>query len=581
MSLQHTAKHLANQGRGKDTMLVHMTPREVGGLQALAMAQGGSLSVNPDTGLPEAGFLDNLLPMIIGGGLMAMTGGAAAPAVLGMSMPTAIGLGVGGLQTLRTGDLGKGIMAGLGAYGGAGLAGGLMGAGATEAVQAANPQLTGGEIAREMGQQGFVQPSGVDKLTAGVSALGDSAGRSAFMGSVGGGSGLLKTGLAAASPLLMEEQGDIPRAKGSGPNPYRYRFERGEADPFPEASPTGVERMYFPNARYIPYAGGGAVEAMSDANAVGANTGFPMADIQRGAYATPYQQPISQNVVTGASDTRVDPYTGAERLAEGGTAKENPLLDSPYYGGYLNRGDSGGESFAEGPGPNGPSPTGSLGMDIALGLSDLQGIPGVLGIIGALGQSVLDTFSTVSPSSPNAVNGMDLQSDQATAAAAAAAADGVGPGMGGMGMGSDGGSGEAATAVSDGGGGADAGAGGGVDGGVGAGGLASGGISRLRYAPGGLSDLGSYSDGGRLLRGPGDGVSDSIPAVIGGRQPARLADGEFVVPARIVSELGNGSTEAGARKLYAMMDRIQKARSKTVGKGKVAKNTRADKSLPA
>ena len=101
------------------------------------------------------------------------------------------------------------------------------------------------------------------------------------------------------------------------------------------------------------------------------------------------------------------------------------------------------------------------------------------------------------------------------------------------------------------------------------------------YAGGGMSHLGDYSDGGRLLRGPGDGVSDSIPATIGNKQPARLADGEFVVPARIVSELGNGSTEAGARKLYAMMDRIQKARGKTVGKGKVAKNSRSEKYLPA
>jgi hypothetical protein len=99
---------------------------------------------------------------------------------------------------------------------------------------------------------------------------------------------------------------------------------------------------------------------------------------------------------------------------------------------------------------------------------------------------------------------------------------------------------------------------------------------------GGLGSLGSYSDGGRLLKGPGDGVSDSIPATIGrNRQPARLADGEFVIPARIVSELGNGSTEAGAKKLYAMMDRVQKARGKTTGKNKVAANSRADKHLPA
>jgi hypothetical protein len=112
------------------------------------------------------------------------------------------------------------------------------------------------------------------------------------------------------------------------------------------------------------------------------------------------------------------------------------------------------------------------------------------------------------------------------------------------------------------------------------GGLATGGMA---YAVGGgLGSLGSYSDGGRLLKGPGDGVSDSIPATIGAKgQPARLADGEFVVPARIVSELGNGSTEAGAKKLYAMMDRVQRARGKTTGKNKVAANSRADKYLPA
>jgi hypothetical protein len=103
-----------------------------------------------------------------------------------------------------------------------------------------------------------------------------------------------------------------------------------------------------------------------------------------------------------------------------------------------------------------------------------------------------------------------------------------------------------------------------------------------RFAVGGVAHgLGGYSDGGRLLRGPGDGISDSIPAVIGDKQPARLADGEFVVPARIVSELGNGSTEAGAKRLYAMMERVQKARGKTTGKGKVAVNSRADKHLPA
>jgi hypothetical protein len=97
---------------------------------------------------------------------------------------------------------------------------------------------------------------------------------------------------------------------------------------------------------------------------------------------------------------------------------------------------------------------------------------------------------------------------------------------------------------------------------------------------GGLMDshLGDYSDGGRLLKGPGDGVSDSIPATIGGKQAARLAEGEFVIPARIVSELGNGSTDAGAKRLYAMMDRVKAKRRKTKD---IAADTKSYKLLPA
>ena len=110
---------------------------------------------------------------------------------------------------------------------------------------------------------------------------------------------------------------------------------------------------------------------------------------------------------------------------------------------------------------------------------------------------------------------------------------------------------------------------------------ANGGLMRGYNMGGGISALGSYSDGGQLLRGPGDGVSDDIPAQIGRKQPARLADGEFVVPARVVSELGNGSTDAGAKQLYAMMDRVQKNRKKSIGKGKVAVDAKSRKHLPA
>jgi hypothetical protein len=91
-------------------------------------------------------------------------------------------------------------------------------------------------------------------------------------------------------------------------------------------------------------------------------------------------------------------------------------------------------------------------------------------------------------------------------------------------------------------------------------------------------NLGGYSDGGRMLKGPGDGMSDSIPATIAGKQPARLADGEFVVPADVVSHLGNGSTDAGAKKLYGMMAKIRKART---GKKKQAPAVKANKYMPA
>lgn len=72
----------------------------------------------------------------------------------------------------------------------------------------------------------------------------------------------------------------------------------------------------------------------------------------------------------------------------------------------------------------------------------------------------------------------------------------------------------------------------------------------------------------RYIDGAGDGMSDSIPATIDGVQPAKLADGEFVIPADVVSHLGNGSTKAGAQQLYSMMDRIRKARTGTKQQGK-------------
>ena len=111
-------------------------------------------------------------------------------------------------------------------------------------------------------------------------------------------------------------------------------------------------------------------------------------------------------------------------------------------------------------------------------------------------------------------------------------------------------------------------------------GLAGGGIASLRDA---VSDIrGEYGLAGggqaRFLSGGGDGMSDDIPAIIGGKQPARLADGEFVIPADVVSHMGNGSSKAGAKKLYAMMDKVRKART---GRTKQAPAIKTDRYMVA
>jgi hypothetical protein len=396
MSLQLAAQHLAAQGRGNDTTLVHMTPREVHGLQQIAKAAGGSLSTNPSTGLPEAGFLEDMLPMIIGAGLIAATGGAAAPGVMAGMTPGMIGLGVGGVQALRTGNLMEGVKAGLGAYGGAGLAGGLIGAGASD--------LAGVNIANE-------------------ATMATGPGSAAYEG-VSIPDGYKQLAAQTATP----EQIAAARA-ASTPVDLLSRGASSVID-----SPSSALNFAKANVKSIGAAAAPAIASASEPEPVKPTT--PDANMgQRYSYnketTTPFPEPTT-------------PRAGSPEQFQS-FGKEQRYFTPGYT---------------------------------RVGAEDAKKLYGYAG-------------------------------------------------------------------------------------------------------GGGISNLGDYSDGGRLLRGPGDGVSDSIPAVIGRKQPARLADGEFVVPARIVSELGNGSTEAGARKLYAMMDRIQSARGKTVGKGKVAKNSRAERLLPA
>ena len=166
MTLHTVAKHLQEHGRGPDDQLVHMSTKELAGLQALAQQHGGSLTQNPHTGLPEAGFLDSILPTVLG---------AAATFAFPELSALEVAGGIGGIQALRTGDLGKGLVAGLGAYGGAGIGSGLSSMGTGAISQTAGASLGAG--ATEAEQEAAVNAAvknatPLDRLSAGAGALG-------------------------------------------------------------------------------------------------------------------------------------------------------------------------------------------------------------------------------------------------------------------------------------------------------------------------------------------------------------------------------------------------------------------------
>jgi len=551
MSLHTLANHVQNAGRGEDKVLVHMTPGEVHGLQTLAKAHGGSLTINPETGLAEAGFLSSILPMVAGLGLSMIPG-------VGPLMAAGI---VGGGYGLAKGSLKEGLMAGLGAYGGAGLGAGLGAAGIDAAgASVAAPTLGENTVANAQALDSYVPQVQAAQTAAaaspfstaakGLSALGTEAGRSAFM------SGMPSySGVAAGSSLLKALTPENTRLGGGEQKALirPYMFERTQNPEAYTPSPTAYsgqpfnskENLYFndkftaldpyraPGPEYKAEGGltnlavGGPVEEMSAQNAVGDNAMYPQAGMQTATYSNPMmaQQPMSNNVVSQSVDTKVDPYTGEEKLANGGSVSPNGKgVGGSGLGGMgspiIKALQSTNEGYTYDYNPDTQQFTQLSAPQLMPQQPEFNGLSGMG--LGGMNSPIIKALQNANNQSysydynPNTQQFTQIK----------------GPGVRGM-------------------------------------------------AAGGITNLGDYSDGGRLLRGPGDGVSDSIPASIGNRQPARLADGEFVIPARIVSEIGNGSTEAGARKLYAMMDRVQGAREKSIGKNKVAVNSKADRLLPA
>jgi hypothetical protein len=504
-----------------------MTPREVQGLQALAKANGGSLSINPETGLAEAGFLDDILPVVAMAAATYFTAGAAAPALTaalggsamagGAAAGALAGAGVGGIGAAVQGkDVGKGalyggiggaISGGMGAYDNALSANLFSGAsGATPSPDVINKvaldTAAGAQIPGASGLPVGDFPGSASDPTAGmVQAVKAPPGTPPAPGAPGGPPtkefldsyragiqkpvvpepsyystmGLPGKAMTLAAPGLGAAVG-MGGEQTEMPGEEPYKSQATLSPDFQGYTPRQPKPYY--QAQYTRYAAGGGlmdayqaggpVERMSQMNtAINPQGGlYPQGMVDKTQYATPIQRPTSMEVLDA----------GAQRAFSGGGSTEEKKKKQRA----------------------------SLTADRTMAAMSAD----------QAGLAMLN----------NARYGANMT--------------GASPLRSSMSLGD-------------------------LPNPVGA-------------ARGGLADLGGYSDGGRMLKGPGDGMSDSIPGIIGRKQPARLADGEFVVPADVVSHLGNGSTDAGAKRLYAMMDRARQART---GKKKQAPAVNADKIL--
>jgi hypothetical protein len=423
--LASVAQNLADKGRKGDSMLVHMTPDEVAGLQALAQQMGGSLTINPQTGLPEANIFKKLLPMALGFAL-----GPAGFGVFQSALTT--GLAVGAGYTLATGSLQQGLAAGLGAYGGSNLGTGLQAAGTADAATSA---------------------AASDAASSGLQVAGGAGG-------------------AAAEAAMVDPTALHPDLAGT-------------------ITPSGssVFDLSPPPADYS-VAAPGAVEGMR----LGTTSGF-QASLPE----------ISNVSLTSADPTATSFETG---LGGGVTPTAPPatpgsaLTGAERYFGDKATSDLAAERYA--------ARTGST-----LGTSLMQ----TLG--GATLQSAADEQEAVKAQQA-AIDGKRERRKRLAEEVARQTLGRVTVRSGGLMK------------------------------------LAGGGMSYME-AGGTTGPTGAP----REVVGNGDGMSDSVPADIEGVQEARLADGEFVIPADVVADIGNGSSDAGSKKLYDMMDRVRKARHGT------------------
>ena len=507
--LKKTARGLASLGRGQDKMLVHMTPHEVAGLQKLAVASGGSLTLNPHTGLPEAGWLSSLLPLVAGAAATFMTGGAAAPAWAAM-LAGAAG-GAGGAAIEGEDPLMGGVMGALGGQFGGGVTSGLMGKGASAIGQAATQnaakvaaeqsaaqaaQVAAAPTAQAAAAQA-VQPisqaanlaaipmpaaaiSNQSALQAGIGSLGE---KGALTGLWGGLKPTAKLGAGTTAMGAMNAASTSSSGGGKKSKPMYYHTS-AEIDPngYTSFGPGYWSKDYNyetlgtnpPNDdKYADVRKKTKYYAAEGGEVPPANNG--MQDL-----ANYYKQQIANSTTRPPVDTSAN-QAYMDRLHQIATTPP-PMPSQPVQQ------------------PISTLPTPIAAMTNPFASTVVQTSKKKKKKKDLLPQPVHYNFSYDNGFTP--MNAMR-----------------------------------------------------------------KGGIAGLKGK-------------GRKVRGQGDGVSDSIKAEIKGKksnQPAALSDGEFVVPARHVSEIGNGSTDAGAKRLYAMLDRIEQRRKTT----SYANDSGAHQELPA
>lgn len=467
------AQQLQSAGRGQDTMLVHMTPGEVRGLQQLAMASGGSLTINPETGLPEAGWLGKLLPTIIGGAL----------AATGVGAPLAAGIVAAG-QTALTGSLKKGLMAGLGAYGGAGLAGaaGLGNLVSQNAFGALGSKA--GIFGANMGLGTAVTPTlgGAATTTATgttiqpLSQVSQNAAQEAVAQQAASTAGTSMQGF----PELMQQAA----SKGAGQvvNMTAPEFTGNFLSRFGQATRAG-----------LPTTGiGGTLARMAPMQA---GLGV-LSNVSNAMTPSPPKAGKTQSQVDNSYQ---GPYTAQARTATFAPDTAD-LLASSAERNYFD--------------VDQPEVYNVMGQVVQPGSETVAGTP--------IYQAVLN------PNLGKRSRGQPMYSFIPS------------PYMGG------------AYAK-----------GGEVELGDGAFVVDARTVSEIGNGSSGAGQEALARMGGRAIKGPGDGVSDSIPARIGRDQPARVARDEVVFSPDAVRRIGGGDAQRGADKLYRLMDRAHKARKKS------------------